>query len=45
MMRDRQDRLAGERFDCAAVPAQDGRREASHYPTQQPVANAGDWEI
>jgi hypothetical protein len=45
MMRDRQDRLAGERFDGAAVSAQDGRREASHYPIQQPVANAGDWEI
>ena len=45
MMRDRQDRLAGESFDGAAVSAQDGCREASHYPTQQPVANAGDWEI
>jgi hypothetical protein len=45
MTRDRQDRLAGERFDGAAVSAQDGRREASHYPTQQPVADAGDWEV
>jgi hypothetical protein len=45
MTRDRQDRLAGERFDGAAVSAQDGHREASHYPTQQPVADAGDWEV
>jgi uncharacterized protein len=43
MTRERQDRLVGERFGGAAVPAQDGRREASDYHTQRPIAGAGDW--
>ncbi|HEX5348717.1 MAG TPA: hypothetical protein VFW64_16680 [Pseudonocardiaceae bacterium] len=40
MTRERQDRLAGERFNGATVPAQDGRREASDY-TQRPVVSGG----
>ncbi len=44
MMRERQDRVAGERVNGAAVPAQDGRREASDNHTSRPVANAGDWD-
>ncbi len=44
MTRERQDQLVGERFDGAAIPAQDGRREASEYHTQRPIAGAGDWD-
>jgi hypothetical protein len=41
---ERQDRVAGERINGAAVSAQDGRREASEYHTSRRVASAGHWD-
>ncbi len=45
-MREKQDRVAGERFNGAAVPAQGGRMEAPDYHIQRPVVSgAGDAKL